>query len=38
MTRTRYDSAEAFSVAQELGIDGRSGMSKNQLVKALRSA
>jgi len=29
---------ELYERAQELDIDGRSGMSKNQLVKALRSA
>ena len=29
---------ELYERAQELDVDGRSGMSKNQLIKALRSA
>ena len=33
-----WTKGELYERAQELDIDGRSGMSKNQLVKALRSA
>lgn len=34
----QWSKAELYERAQELDIDGRSGMSKQQLIKALRNA